>query len=209
MDNKAYLEQISSEARPLKPTKSLFGFNISPKMLKIIIGIVVATVIIMIFGGILSSLGNKNSERDYLDKIYIRTDNLMVSISNYNNLVKSSELRSMGNSLNAVLVQTNYEVLNYLKENYELTNYKPEKEQTLTDENTYIEELNQSLENGRLNGILDRTYAREFTYEIGMLLSLESEAIANTKNENLKSILNSSHTNLEQLYPQFNNFTSK
>lgn len=209
MDNKTYLEQISSEARPIRSTKGLFGLNIPPKFLKIIIGAIVAAIIIIIVGSILSSINNKNSERSYLDKIYIRTDNLISTISSYSNRIKSSELRSMSNSLNAILVQTNYDILSYLQTNYELSNFEPEEEQTLTDENAYIEILNQSLENGRLNGILDRTYSREFTYEIGMLLSLESEAMTKAKNENLKSILSSSHESLEQLYPQFNNFDSK
>lgn len=209
MDNKQYLEQISSEARPLKSSKKLFGLNISPKMLKIIIGALIATIAIFIFGSIISSNNNNNTERDYLDQIYLRTDNLMGVIDDYNKLVKSSELRSMGTSLNAVLAEINYRVTTYLKEELGLSSVgKPEKETILTEETELTEELEQNLENGRLNGILDRTYAREFTYQIGMLIVLEMETSSHTKNEDLKSYLESSEVNLDKLYDQFNSFSA-
>ena len=205
MDNKAYLEQISSEARTTKASKMPFGLNISPKLLKLLIGGFIAAILIIIIGAIAGSGGS--SERDYLDKIFLRTANLSSSISDYNKRVKSSELRSMGNSLNAVLTETNYSVGNILKNDFGVSSpNKPANEKTETEETEWIDGLNQDLENGRLNGVLDRVYSRDLAYEIGILISLESETVAKSKNDTVKTSLTSSMDNLSKLYDQFNDF---
>ena len=210
MNNKEYLEQISSQTRPTKAPGALFGLSLNAKTIKILIGLAIAALVIIIIGSILSASGPKNTEQDYLSQIYLRTDNLTKSIEKYNKYVKSSELRSMGNSLSAVLTETNYNVTTYLREVLEVKSPgQPEKEKIVTDETAHAEELDKALEDGRLSGTMDRVYAREFAYEIGMLSALESEAIARTKNDTLKNELTTSSNNLGTLYDQFNNFSAQ
>ena len=207
MNNKEYLEQISSESR--KKTSSnngFFGFNISPRLGKIIIGAFIAAVLIMIIGGIASIAGGSSSESDYLGRIYLRTNNMMSAISAYNNKVKSSELRSMGNSLNAVLTETSYNVSTILKEEFEADPAKA-KNSIQEEEEADGTALNDSLENARISGTLDRIYAHNFTYAIGMLSALESEALHKAKNQRTTDALTTSKNNLDQLHDQFENFT--
>ena len=210
MNNKEYLEQISSESRKKAGAGTgFFGFNISPRLGKIIIGALIAAILIMIIGGIASIAGSSSSEKDYLSRIYLRTNNLMEAITNYNKKVKSSELRSMGNSLNAVLVETNYSVSSILNSEYEVTPAKAASEKITKEEDEDKEALMASLEDARISGRLDRIYAHNFTYAISMLSTLEADAIKKAKNTETANTLTSSKANLDKLYEQFDEFNSR
>lgn len=210
MNNKDYLEKIAKDTRTGKPQKKGFlgKFDISPTMIKIAIGGVILVIVMMIIGAIIGG-GDKNKERDYVDKIILRTDTMISEIGDYNKLVKSSTLRSMGTSLNAVLTETNYAVSTVLKQDFGVNNAKPEKEKTATDEASIREEMTTTLENGRLNGILDRVYAREMAYQIAMLMSLEQEAYGKTKKSSLKEAIDKSMSNLKPLQEQFDSFQAE
>ncbi|MBR5621533.1 hypothetical protein IKW75_03595 [Candidatus Saccharibacteria bacterium] len=211
MNNKEYLEQIAIDTKRAKTSNSkmrIFGLDVSPKLLIFLVGAIVASVLIIIIGSIASS-NNTHSERDLVDRIYLRSNNLSSVISNFNKRVKSSELRSMGTSLNAVLTETSYSISAVLKNDFGVGNPStPNKESIATEETNRTGILSDDLETGRLKGQLDRVYASDFAYEIAMLLSLESEASAKTNKESLKSALATSSSNLEKLYEQFNSFDS-
>lgn len=212
MDNKAYLEQIASETRSSKPkaTGFLGKLGLNPKMKKLLIGGAILAVIIIVFGSILSSSGgDKNTERDLVDKLSLRTTNLISVIEEYNPYIKSSKLRSLANSLKAVLNQVNYAANTSLADDFDAKNSKPEKEQTTLDEDAWKLELQESLTTARLNGILDRKFAPEYAYQIGMLISLENDIIKKSKKDNLKTALDNTIPNLDQLYNQFDNFTAE
>ncbi|MBR2659210.1 hypothetical protein IKF40_00060 [Candidatus Saccharibacteria bacterium] len=211
MDNKEYLEKIASEARPNKPATSGFlgKLGLSPLMKKLLIGGVVLAFLIIILGAALGGGGDKNSERDLVDKLSLRTTNLITSIEKYTGKVKSSSLRSMGNSLKAFLNQANYAINSSLTNDFGDTSGQPQKEQTGLDEETWAADLDAALEGARLNGILDRAYAREYAYQIGMLIDLENDTIKKTNKPDLKSALEKSVNDLDQLYPQFNNFSAE
>lgn len=74
-------------------------------------------------------------------------------------------------------------------------------------ESTIGIELNNSLESGKLNGILDRTYAREFTLQVSLLISLETELRAETKDTDFQTFLDSSVESLSTIYADFANFS--
>ncbi|MBR2589163.1 hypothetical protein IKE84_02395 [Candidatus Saccharibacteria bacterium] len=211
MNNKDYLEKIAADTRTGKPVKKgILGTisNLPSTTKKLILGGIIAVFVVMIFGILLSS-GDKNKEIDYVDMINLRTANIIKSIQDYNKKVKSSELRSMGNSLKAVLTETNYAIGTSLKEDFGVKNSKPNKEKTEEDEVAWSTEMNTELENGRLNAILDRVYARELAYQIAMLISLEQETYGKTNKDNLKNILTTSMNNLEQLHGQFDDFEAR
>lgn len=211
MNNKEYLEQIAIDTKRAKSsssTKRLFGIDVSPKLFFFLIGAVIASVLIIIIGSIAGSSG-KESERDLVDRIYLRSNNLSSVITNYNKRIKSSELRSMGTSLNAVLTETSYSVSTVLQNDFGVSSPSTSVNESIaTEETNRSGILSDDLETGRLKGQLDRVYASDFAYEIAMLLSLESEASAKTDKESLKSALATSTSNLEKLYEQFNNFES-
>lgn len=209
MNNKEYLEKIAKDTRTTKmQQKKFLGLNLSPNTIKLLIGGAILVFVIMIFGMIFSGDGNK--ERDYVDKVYLRASNLISETGNYTKLVKSSQLRSMGNSLIAILTETQYAIGTSLKEDFGAKSLeKPNKETTKTDEDAVMVKYLETLENGRLNGILDRVYTREVAYQIGMLISAEQDAYTRTKKDNLRTALEKSMTNLDTLYNQFNEFSAE
>lgn len=211
MNNKDYLNQIASEARPLvKKAPGFFGntLNLSMKQLKIIGGIIIAMVIIL-FIGMIATSGNKNSERDYVDEAYLRTNDLSSVIDSYRTEIRSSELRSISMSLKSVLSETSYILANALTNDFEVKEIsKPAKESTAERESAIIGELVDNLEVARLNALLDRVFAREFTYQISLLISLETDILSRTKKEPFKSNLTSAKANLEAIHAQFDNFVA-
>ncbi|MBQ8984505.1 hypothetical protein IJ098_01450, partial [Candidatus Saccharibacteria bacterium] len=79
MNNKDYLEQIAADTRTGKPKgKGLLNTikNLPPTTKKLLIGGAIAVFVIMIFGMILSSGGDKNKEIDLVEKISLRTENM-------------------------------------------------------------------------------------------------------------------------------------
>ena len=134
-----YLNQIAQDNRAVK-RPSIKGLPIDSKWLKIIGIGVVGVILIMILGGILSGLGS--GERDLIDRIYLRTKNLNESIMEYDEKVKSSELRSMGNSLSAVLTETNSKVGNLLVSEYGAEGTEPRDENVAAEETDYINKIN-------------------------------------------------------------------
>jgi hypothetical protein len=211
MNNKDYLEQISSEARPLtKKAPGFFGdkLNLSMTQLKLIGGILISITLVF-FIGIIATSGNKNGERDYVDQAYLRTTDLSEVIDDYRTEIRSSSLRSMAMSLKSVLLETNYILSSTLTNDFGVEDPdEPAKQSTIENEEALVSELRDTLEAARLNAVLDRVFAREFTYQISLLISLETDVLNRTKKEPFKTNLTSSRTNLETLHTQFDDFVA-
>lgn len=203
MNDMDYLSQIAQDNRTVKK-EPLGKFPIDLKWLKIIGAGVIGVILIMIVGSMLGGLGNK--ERDLVDQIYARTRNLNQSISEYGSKVKSSELRSMGNSLSNVLTETNSKVGALLASEYGTDGTDPRDEATTTSEDEHIAEVNTNLNYGWLNGMMDRYFVMEITREITLLMSLETELTEKTSSDPVKSVLVNSWNNLNQLETQFANY---
>lgn len=204
MDNMEYLNQIAASNRPAKSTVGGgLPFSLSPKVL-IGLGIAIGLIfLIMIFGSIFG--GDKNTEQSLVQKLSLRSANLSETIDEYNRNLKSSNLRSLTGSLRAVLNETSASTATILEEDFGAKSDKTAEE----DEATYIEEVNTTLEDAKLNGLLDREFVREMTYQIGLLLSMESDILSKTKKDNLKDTINNSYTNLENLHKEFSDYSNE
>ena len=207
MDNMAYLQQIATptDQKPKSPLSSLM----SGKMIKILIALAALAILIIIIGTIVSSSNSSNSERSKVEQVQLRSSNLIKTINTYNKSLKSSSLRSTGQSLSAVLTETNRELSNLLKSDYAVTDESDTSlsKETKTSEENYINKVNGDLETARLNANLDRTYARQMALEISLLSSLESSLLEKTSNASLKNILATSLNNLSPLRTAFDSFS--
>ncbi|MBQ2660461.1 hypothetical protein IJF86_03545, partial [Candidatus Saccharibacteria bacterium] len=67
--------------------------------------------------------------------------------------------------------------------------------------------LESDLKSAKINGILDRIYARKMAYEISLLLGEESAIYNATEDTSLKSVLGDSYSSLSNLYDKFNDFS--
>lgn len=199
----AYLDKIAESNRPAKASTGPFPF---PPKVMIGLGIAIfAIILIMILGSALG--GDKNSEQTLVEKLNLRSENVGKTIDTYNKSIKSSELRSMGSSLRAVLTELNSKTSTFLTEDF---GSKGNASKKLTEEETaYVEELNTTLETAKLNGLLDRAFVREMTLQIGLFMSIESECTSRTKKSDLKDFLTTSYSNLESLYEEFSNYSNE
>ena len=198
-----YLNQIAQDNRAVGQ-KAQKGLPIDPKWLKIIGVGILGVILIMIVGGLLGGLGT--AERDLMDKIYARTQGLNNSIMDYNDAVKSSELRSMGNSLSAVLTETNSKVAGLLTSEYGAEGVEPRSETTTAEEAEHMQVVNSQLFYGKINGLMDRYFVREMTREIVLLQSLESEAMEKSSSSAVKEAMANSWNNLNKLETQFEEY---
>lgn len=200
MDKQEYLNQISATVTPVKqPSK----FTSSPFFKIIIIGLS-ALVLVILFGVILSSIQGREKSRSISLKLHL--DNLSATISEYQPSVKSSALRSHSASLSSILSNTNRDLTDFLTTKYD---FKPKSvdQNLLTTETALSDSLNTELFEAKINGLLDRVYARKMAYEISYLATHESELIKSTKSSALKDLLTTSYNSLSNLYDKFNDFS--
>lgn len=202
MNNLEYLNQISQETRPTSTKKS----NPLSLVIKIAIGGIVAFLFIMCVGIVLNA--GKSSPTDLAKQLYVRTANLNTTLTTYNKSLKSSQLRAIGTSLNGVLTGASASLSNYLlPEGGEKGDLNPP-EKLLVVETATDEELNTSLNNAKLNGILDRVYANQIQLQVSLLIAFISQLEPRTKDEALLEIIAQYQSNLYVIEQSLENYSS-
>lgn len=201
MDNKEYLNQIASKVRPEK--KSRLGFMSSP-IFKVAIGGVVAFALLAIIGAVLS--GSKESLKNQCIGLKLQVDNTYNVASDYQSNLKSSDLRSSSASFRSVLANTSRDLTDYVTEKYSYKAGK-EDEDVASEAKLNKDALEADLFEAKINGTLDRIFARKMAYEVSLLMNKETSIYRATTDETLKEIMNTSYGSLETIYNAFNNFT--
>lgn len=201
MDGQDYLNQIATSVRPEK--KSRLSLLSSPLFKVIAIGVVLF-IIIMIVGSSLS--GSRAGTKDQAISLKLHIDNTLEVISTYQPRVKSSGLRSSSASLYSVLSNTNRDLTNVMTEMYEYKSGKEDKK--LVDvADLERDELEASLSEAMINGILDKIYASRMAYEISLITTREANLYNATSNKSLMEILETSYNSLNNLYTEFEEFS--
>ncbi|MBR3353101.1 hypothetical protein IKG49_00660 [Candidatus Saccharibacteria bacterium] len=207
MDNQEYLNQISATSRPVGiKKKRLGGGFFSSKFFILGVVFVVALILMAIVGAVLGSGKGAKKEKIYALSAHIAYD--MQVINEYQDLVKSSDLRSDSASLNNVLSATNRDLEAFFEETY--NNSNPEKvlgESKMNELELARDDLLSELFNAKINGTLDIIYARKLTYEISLLMSEEEQVYDNAKDETLLNTLSTSYNSLKNLYDKINGFS--
>ena len=201
MEGQDYLNQISASNRPVKTSKGLGGI-LSSKFLWIGVIGVAAFIMIAMVGSMLG--GGKNSEKELVLGLKTHANNTAEVMREYQQFIKSSDLRSSSASLVGVLSNMGTGLDTFIAENYgevKLT----EKQTAEADEAK--EALTNDLFEAKINGILDRIYAHKMAYEISLFVNEEANIYDSTKNDRLKEILDESYGSLEILYSKFNDFS--
>ena len=197
MDNFAYLNEIAASNRPA-PKKKCARFDAKTALtMKIAVGGVVLFCLLMAFGAILSGLGGKTE--GLMLQLYTRTTNLNTAITSYNQKLRSSDLRSLAASLSGVLSSTSTQLMEVIGGGGEVALDA----KTAEEEETVLMELQTSLANAQLNGILDRAYANLVGLQVSLLLSMISGIEARTDDAELLEVLSTYRGNLEVLHQGF------
>lgn len=207
MDNFEYLNQISQSNRPTHHSVKPSGAN-KPLLIKLTVGGVVLFFLLMALGAMLGNLGGKTTE--LTKQIYVRSTNLNTAIGTYNRSLKTPKLRAIGVSLSSVLTNASNQLSSYLsaRDSSSKTALTPS-EETAASEAALLAELDFSLTNAKLNGILDRVYDNQIGLQVSLLLSQVSELLARTKDSDLINILTPFQSSLQTIHQDIEAYSSE
>ena len=199
MDNFAYLKEISASNRPVSNTANTPKSPKTAMVVKIVAIGAVLFFLLMAVGALVGSLKGKTD--DLLKQLYLRTTNMSTIMEDYNQYLKSSDLRSLGASLAGTLTNATNQLAGAV--GVEDPEAMAPDAETMEEETAVLEELNTSLTNARLNGILDRAYANLVGLQVSLIMSMISELEARTDDAELLKVLSTYRGNLEVLHQGF------
>lgn len=205
MDNLAYLNQISQSTRPTKP-KAGSQSNLPVLITKIAAGAILAFIALLVIGNMISSASGKAI--DLSRQIYVRSTNLQSTLKDYNKQLKSSKLRSIGSALSGTLTNTTNQLSTYLKKDESAKSPLEPKESTVAEEAELSSNLNTSLNNAKLNGILDRSYTNQIQLQVSLLITFISQLEQRTKDTDLLDIIGQYQTNLYVIDQSLQDYSS-
>lgn len=180
-----YLDQIAT-----KPTKK-FNFILKKPVL---IGLIAVVVIILIT--IIANLPKSTSPTTLLAARLIATKTVATDSSTR---LKSSKIRSINSNLKISLTNTIRDIKPFLtKIDVDINKLDAS---VKSKESTKL--LTDRLEDARLNGIYDRTYAREMAYKLSTIITLYKKIEKDTGDNELKTFLETAEKNLSPVQAQF------
>ena len=173
----------------------------SSPIFKVVVGGILAFIVIMIIGSVIT--GGKTSLKKQTISLKLHVENTMNVVSEYQTNLKSSDLRSSSASLSGILSNTNRKLAEYIEGKYSDKDSKDLEEEATA----HKDELENDLFEAKINGILDRIFAHKMALEVSLIITEETSIYDASKDENLKSILESSYNSLNNLYNNFNDFS--
>ena len=209
MDGQEYLTQISQDdTRPKRQKDTGGGLGIDFKKIlhsKVFIGVVVGLIVlflVMIITSVMS--GSKEDISDLATKLKTEIDTTTEMINKYQDRVKSSTVRSNGASLYSVLSGTGLGLSGWITTVYPDYKGLSEKEEAKLEESKVA--LDEELFEAKITGKLDWTFSQKMAEQIASILTQEDKIYKQTKDDDLKQILESNYSSLENLYNAFDNY---
>lgn len=203
MDSQDYLDQISKQARPVKPPKKGVMGILTSNYFKWGMGALALLIVIMIFGSI---LGSRTTVEERCTDLKLHIDRTVKVMDEFQPSVKSSLLRSLSASLKGVFMNTSSQMNTFMVNAYKYDE-RNAKQAMVEEADLNADALTNELFEAKINGLLDRTYAHKMALEIYTVMSNEAGISNATDNAELKSILSTSYDSLNNLYTQFNDFS--
>ena len=120
--------------------------------------------------------------------------------------IQSTQLRTLNSSLTLVLTNANRDLSAPLKA--QDISLKDSKNSSVIAVRNNFEAVSKRLEDARLNGVYDRTYAREMTYALKSLNNDMGELYDSTRSSELKKILDDTQKTLSPLIIEFSSFNA-
>ncbi len=202
MDNQSYLDQIAVKGKTKVSGEPL----LSPLMIKIIIAGIIALITIVIVGSILNS-ANSTTISMY-ERLYLRVMNLHGSkgpFKKYSKFIRSSSLRGYASDLETSLTNTGNQIKGAVtKAGVDTGNISNDVKKEESSRNSTL--LNK-LENARLTGVIDPTYATSVSNEINQLIILERQIRAKTSDTGVAGVIDTSLKDLEIIYENMHNLS--
>jgi hypothetical protein len=187
-----YLDQIASPQKPSRLTNKLFLLLIGG-----------ALAIIIVLGLVVFSIANAPKTAS-TERLALRLQTLQKVSQDSHNKLKDSNIRSINSNLKTSLINSNRDIATPLKA--AKIDLKKSDKTLIAAENG--DKLKAVLEDARLNGTLDRTYAKEMSYQLETTTVLMDSLLVNTKSASLKTFLSTSTKDLKALQSQFSTYSA-
>ena len=186
-----YLDSISTVPRGVKKGPSNVVF----------FGAIIGALLVSLLVGAFVFLASDDDKAD-LSTLSVRLENLQTVADDSQKKTVSGRMRATNTSLSLALANANRDITTLLTEN----GIEPEKIDPKIIASEGTEDLDERLEDARLNGIFDRIYAREMAYELQTTLILIEQLESETKSEKQKAFLITTHENITPLQENFSKF---
>ena len=158
-----------------------------------------AGIVVVLIVGLIALFGLGTSVSDDFSSLSARLKSLETIADDAKKNTISSRMRGTNTNLALALTNANRDIGTYL------TELKIDSKKTPAEDN---EALTKALEDARLNGIFDRTYAREMTYQLETTLIMIDQLESKTRSSAQKEFLTTTYKNLEPLKEQFSAFNA-
>ena len=202
MDNKAYLDEIAVKGKK----KFSAGPILTPVMIKLII-VGVAALIAMIV--VATMLSNQNDGSAALhESVYLRITSLMDKkgpVQTYIKKVKSTDLRTWTTQLLSSLTNAESSI-KAVSGKIGLKTGSYGKDVT-ADNTAQMSTLTNDLERAYLSGRLDVIYATDMSYQLTLLINLETQARSKTNDATYAQALDTSINDLTSLEENFRDYS--
>ncbi|HRQ86478.1 MAG TPA: hypothetical protein PLY16_00025 [Candidatus Saccharibacteria bacterium] len=190
--SKEYLDYISS-----KNTQPIMGRLGIKSLIAIGVGIIVVFLITITIVNLATGI-----QRQPLETLTARLASTETLVKDAQANLSSSELRSINSSLGIVLANINRDI----KEPMQKAGVEPARLSGSVVEKESLSDTENKLEDARLNGVFDRTYAREMEYILSSTLALIKELQQTRSQQSLLTFLNATKQNLEPAQASFAEF---
>ena len=217
MDNFDYLNSISVPTRPAPVGQSNGGLSaflqkFSPETKKYLLigfGVFIGLLIFLsVLGNIFGAQARK--EQDAIERVDLKAHFLNQSLTEYLPYLKSSALRTYSSSTSATLTNTVRDLTPLISTYYDYDEgISPEylTPALLSEESLAASDFSSTLETARLNGILDRTFQRELTLQLTLLLTSLSDAAARTDKEDIQDVFETAYASLSTIRAQVESYS--
>lgn len=173
----------------------------SDKLLPIVL---IAGVLIALLVGAAALLSSGTSNKTSLIRLSARLQTLQVISDASKKNVVSGSLRGTNTNLSLLLTTANRDISTQLTANA----IDPEKTDARIIASESGDSLKKRLEDARISGYFDRTYAREMSNQLVATIALMKEIDAHTKSTSLKEFLETSEKQLQPIQRQFADFNA-
>ena len=189
-----YLNQIAPQAQK----KPVFTLNWKT----ITLGILVLITLILILANVASGIANAQKEPWERYTARLAATGKMVDSSS--GKIKNSQLRSLNSDLKLYITNTQRDLATPLAN----LGINPEKLPQSITKKENSEEALARLEDGRLNAMLDSTYAREMSYQLATTLALIQQLYKSNVSAPTKLFLEDAYKNLAPTYEAISKFSA-
>ncbi len=187
-----YLDQIST---PLKPQKTANH--------KLILIIMVLLGLLVLVGVAALLLSSRPSTLDKASELSARMESLVEISKDQHSYLRDNDLRSDNTAYTIFLTNA----IADLEAPLEAAGIEKDVTASIeAAESAHSSELTSEFDDARLNVVLDRTYAREMTYQIEVLQTMMRQVYDGTDNEELRTFLDNAYRNLTPIAESFDEF---